>query len=146
MLDWNDSDIIPGDVFTNGRQLDPTLAHNPCIYHHNGTVLLVYTTYMDWLGCPKGLDCFWALKTGCFKGPLRGRGSPLEGPGVCIGGVMTLRVRYKSLGTPSRFESNESNTRVFLSFGELLAALGWVENGFRWLQELIKCGLTSRNK
>ena len=40
---------------------------------------------------PKGLDCFWALKS-CFQGPLRGRGSPLEGPGVCIGGAMTLRV------------------------------------------------------
>ena len=25
--------------------------------------------------------------TGLFRGPLRGRGSPLEGLGVCIGGV-----------------------------------------------------------
>ena len=52
--------------------------------------------------CPKDLDCFWALKTGCLQGRLRGRGSPLNGPGVCIGGVMTLRAAHKTYGCGSK--------------------------------------------
>ena len=36
------------------------------------------------------MDGFRAVGTGCFQGPLRGRSSPVEGPGLCIGGVMTL--------------------------------------------------------
>ena len=60
-------------------------------------MFLVLLVFVAFFLLPKGLDCFWALKTGCFKGPLRasrGRGSPLEGPGVCIGGVMTLRALF----------------------------------------------------
>ena len=44
----------------------------------------------------KGPDCFWIFEMGC----VRGRGSPLEGPGVCIGGIMTLRADMNNLPCP----------------------------------------------
>ena len=60
---------------------------------------------------------FWALKMGCFQGPLRGPGSSLEGPGPCIGGVVSLRV-------PKRRAQNVCLLRQEADFARLSQAFG----------------------
>ena len=63
---------------------------------------------------PKGRDGFWAPKVGCFwffraLEELVALGSPLQGPGICIERVLTLRAAGIRCQDPKERPSKQKN-------------------------------------
>ena len=81
----------------------------------------------------KAPNYFWTLKMGCFQKPLKRLGFSLEGPGACIGGVISLREGDKTVDTTThslllapiaRQKGNDSTTLLRGAVNRTLCSSG----------------------